>query len=123
MDKQIIEKLRAALSEEVDSECKVVYVLCESRKLQESYPRDPISFALKLYFHWALHVNLTNPTTTLPFLHRVDDFAAGVLGGKTDKLEDYRMFREFVLLDTFREQFRQFLKAYDLVKEGLTRPA
>jgi hypothetical protein len=114
MEKQIIEKLRASLSEDVDSECKVVYVLCESRKLLESYPPDPIPFALKLYFHWALHVDLTNPTTTLPFLHRVDDFVSRVLNGKTDELEDYRMFREFVLLDTFREQFRQFLSTYNL---------
>jgi hypothetical protein len=71
-------------------------------------------FALKLYCHWALHVDLTHPKTTLPFLERVDRFAESVLSGNTDVVEEHRMFREFLFLDTFKEQFRQFLKAYDL---------
>ena len=114
MEEQIIEKLRAALSSEVDSECKVVYILCESRKLLEKYPPDPTPFALKLYFHWALHVDLTHPSTTFPFLAQVDKFAAGVLAGKTNVAEQNQMFREFVFLETFRQQLTQFLKSYDL---------
>ena len=58
----IVDKLRAAISEPVDSECKVVYILAETRKLLETYPPDPLPFALKLYCHWALHVDLENPT-------------------------------------------------------------
>jgi len=114
MKEQIIKKLRAALSNEVDNECKVVYVLCESRKLLEKYPPDPTPFALKPYCHWALHVDLTSPGTIFPFLQWVDDFAAGVLAGETNVVEEHRIFREFVFLDTFRQQFRQFLKAYGL---------
>ncbi len=114
MEEQIIEKLRAALSSEVDSECKVVYILCESRKLLEKYPPDPVPFALKLYCHWALHVDLTFPRTTAPFLERVDKFAADVLADKPNVAEQHQMFREFVFLDTFRQQLRQFLKSYDL---------
>ncbi len=114
MEKQIIEKLRAALSNEVDNECKVVYILCESRKLLEKHPPDPVPFALKLYCHWALHVDLTFPKTTAPFLERVDKFAADVLAGKPNVAEQHQMLREFVFLDTFRQQLRQFLKSYDL---------
>ena len=114
MEKQIIGKLRAALSNEVDNECKVVYILCESRKLLEKYPPDPVPFALKLYCHWALHVDLTHPSTTLPFLERVDKFAADVLADKPNAAEQHQMLREFVFLDTFRQQLRQFLKSYDL---------
>ena len=109
----IVEKLRVALSGSVDSECKVVYVLAESRKLLETYPPDPAPFTLKLYCHWALHVDLDNKTTTLPFLERVDKYVAGYFVGNQDITEDYRMLREFVLLDTFRQQFKQFLQAYD----------
>ena len=114
MKEQIIEKLRAVLSNEVDNECKVVYILCESRKLLEKYPPDPVPFALKLYCHWALHVDLTHPSTTLPFLERVDKFAADVLADKPNVAEQHQMLREFVFLDTFRQQLRQFLKSYDL---------
>ncbi|MDA2913773.1 hypothetical protein MYX77_07425 [Acidobacteriia bacterium AH_259_A11_L15] len=114
MEKHIIEKLRAALSNEVDNECKVVYILCESRKLLDKYPRDPTPFALKLYCHWALHVDLTHARTTLPFLERVDEFAAGILAGKQNEVKENQMLREFVFLDTFKQQFRQFLESYDL---------
>jgi len=113
-EEQIIGKLRTALSNEIDDECKVVYILCESRKLLEKYPPDPPPFALLLYCHWALHVDLTYPKTTLPFLEQVDKFAARVLAGKADIVEDHRMFREFVFLETFRRQFGDFLKSYSL---------
>jgi hypothetical protein len=110
----IVEKLRVALSGAVDSECKVVYVLAESRKLLETHPPDPVPFALKLYCHWALHVDLENPGTTLPFLKRAEKYAKRMLAGNQDLVEDHRMLREFVLLDTFRQQFKQFLQAYGL---------
>jgi hypothetical protein len=73
----IIGKLRVALSDEVDSECKVLYVLAESRKLLETYPPDPDPVALRIYCHWALHVKLDHPKTTIPFLNRVDEYVAG----------------------------------------------
>lgn len=114
MEEAIVMKLRAALSGGIDSECKVVYVLAESRKLLETCPPDPMPFALKLYCHWALHVALDNPRTTLPFLQRVDKCVASFLAGNADIAEENRMFREFVFLDTCREQFKQFLQAYDL---------
>ncbi len=110
----IVDKLRVALSGAVDSECKIVYLLAESRKLLETYPPDPVPFALKLYCHWALHVDLENPRITLPFLERADKYAASVLAGNQDIVEEHRMLREFVFLDTFRQQFKQFLQAYNL---------
>jgi hypothetical protein len=110
----IVKKLRDSLSDPVDSECKVVYILAETRKLLETYRPNPFPFALKLYCHWALHVDLENPGTTLPFLERVDTFAASVLAGNSDIAAEHRMFREFVFLDTFRQQFRQLLQTYNL---------
>lgn len=111
---QIVEKLRAVLSDEIDSECKVVYILCETRKLLDKYPADPVPLTLKMYCHWALHIDLTNPATTSALLERIDTFAAGVLAGNVNVVEEHRMFREFLWLDTFREQFRAFLRTYDL---------
>jgi len=80
MKDAILKKLSEVLGQ-VDSEYKVVYILSESRKLLETYAPDPMPFAFKLYCHWALHIDLDHPRTTLPFLRRVDAFAASFLAG------------------------------------------
>jgi len=110
----IVMKLNTVLAEPIDSECKVVYVLCEVRKLLEHVPPHQRPFALNMYCHWALHVDLENPGTTLPFLEKVEAFAVSMLAGNNDIAAERRMFREFVLLDTFRQQFKQLLQAYDI---------
>src|SRR6266571_5397278 len=92
----IVRKLRTTLARAVDTEAKVVYILAESRKLLDTYPSDPSPIALKIYCHWALHVDLTLPGTTLPFLTRVDEYVASVLvGGKdlTKSATEYRCVR------------------------------
>jgi hypothetical protein len=113
MKNSIIDKLKALLAGEIDTECKVVYLLAESRKLLETYRPDPAPVALKIYCHWALHIDLEYPNVTLPFLKQVDDFAASVLG-KSDFVQESKMFREFVFLETFRDQLKHFFKAYSL---------
>jgi hypothetical protein len=114
MRDQIVEKLRAVLSDGVDSECKVVYLLCECRKLMDKNPPDPPRFALRLYCHWALHVDLTKPGTTLPLLEAIEKFADSILAGSTDIVKENHVFREFLYLDTFRQELSEFLRAYDL---------
>jgi hypothetical protein len=74
-------------------------------------------FALKMYCHWALHIDLDNPKTTLPFLERAEKYAASVLAGSIDVVEENRMLREFIYMETFRGQFKQFLEAYGLPAE------
>jgi hypothetical protein len=113
-EKGIVAKLRATLRRPVDTEAKVVYVLAECRKLLDTYPPNPAPITLKIYCHWALHVDLTNPGTTLPFLTRVDEYVASVLAGGGNIALEHQMLEEFVLMKTFRDQFRQFLKAENL---------
>jgi hypothetical protein len=113
----IVDKLRTTLAGAIDDECKVLYVVAEARKLLEKYPVDPAPFALKLYFHWALHIDLSHQATTRPFLERVDAYVESVLAGSVNIVEEHRMLRDFVLFDTFRSQFIQFLTAYDLPQE------
>jgi hypothetical protein len=113
MKNSIIDKLKILLANEIDTECKVVYLLAESRKLLETYPPDPAPVALKIYCHWALHIDLEYPNVTLPFLKQVDAFAASFLG-ENDIVQENKMFREFVFLETFRDQLKHFFKAYGL---------
>jgi hypothetical protein len=114
----IVEKLRAALDSGLDSECKVFYVIGESRKLLDKFPPDQPQFALTLYFNWALHVDLDRRNTTLPFLQRVDEFVASRLSGKAaDLLLEHYLFRELVFLDSFRAQLKQLLSTHGLPTE------
>jgi hypothetical protein len=106
--------LRQALSEDISREKDVMYILSESRKLLER-AGNAGHFALRLYCHWALHADLTRPNTTLDFLRRVDSFIEGELDHRKLRVSDnYRMFHEFIYLDTFRKELREFFVSFGL---------
>ncbi len=110
---QIVRKLRAALSNQVEREADVVYILAECRKLlEDTQPLQP-HFALKLYCHWALHVDLAGRDTTLPFLRKVDAFVEHALADKEFR-EQHRMFREFGFLESFRQLLKEFFQTHRL---------
>jgi hypothetical protein len=111
---QIEAKLRQALNEDITREKDVMYILGESRKLLEKLG-NASHFALRLYCHWALHTDLTRPNTTLDFLTRVDSFIEGELDHRRLSVADnHRMFREFIYLDTFRKELREFFAHFAL---------
>ena len=115
----IVEKLNAVIAKPIDSECKVVYVLCEVRKLLESIPANQRPWALNMYCHWALHVDLHGENTIRSFLEQVDTFVRGFLKGIKNFDASHRMFRDFVFSDTFRSQLRDFLQA-NRIRSDLT---
>ena len=127
MRNAIIEKLRRHLAGPVDSECKVVYLLCEIRKLLEAHKHDARWFTLRLHCHWALHVDLVYSGTTLPFLRKVDRYvktwdepSARIVmdqEGNTISCEIPDVdpvFDDFVYLATFRKELAQFLDTFGL---------
>ena len=110
----IIEKLRAHLTGPIDTECKVVYLVCEIRKLLDKHQPAPIAFALRLYCNWALHVNLSKPKTTTSFLTKVDTYVFDKLNSRETKetlCHEDQILREFIYLETFRAELRQFMAA------------
>jgi len=119
MTKDIAAKLRKHLAGAVDTECAVVYLLAEVRKILERDERGPKPFALWMYCHWALHVDLSRSKTTLEFLRRVEDYVVKTVPGFTPDtpnpmFDSVSFFRDLVYLDTFRGQLRQFLTDHDL---------
>lgn len=118
MKDAIVEKLQAVLDRGVDDECKVLYVLAESRKLLDKFPPpEPVPFALRLYCNWALHVDLNLDTrSTREFLERVDQFVGSVKGSQEDAdiILENKIFRDFVYFDSFRTGLKAFLLSYDL---------
>ena len=124
MTDAIVEKLRLHLSGPVDTECKVIYLLCEIRKLLDKKTADPKLVALRqlltlrLYCNWALHVHLSKPTT-MALLEKVDEvFINRITPGSPQSgltfVAEHRLFREFVYLETFRKELSHFLAAYGL---------
>src|ERR1700690_304352 len=101
MKKSIATKLATLLMGPIDSECKALYLLAETRKLLDAQPPDPVPFALRLYCNWALHVDLTNRRTTKEFIDRAELYAESVRSGNSDILNERPMLREFVSLATF----------------------
>src|SRR6266496_2490297 len=130
MTNAIVEKLRTHLVSPIDTECKVVYLLCEIRKLLEAHKHDVRWFTLRLHCHWALHVDLVFPSTTLPFLRKVDTYVANtldtasativvdregnIINCEVPKLDP--VFEDFGYLGTFRKELGEFLASYGLPK-------
>lgn len=119
VNSDIISKLRVHLSNPVNTECAVVYLLAEIRKLLEKNGPHPELFALRMYCHWALHVDLTRWSTTKALLQSVDSYVRNnVVGFQDDESFAYNdenaLFQEFVGLDTFRQELRTFLRACGL---------
>ncbi|MDR3764390.1 MAG: hypothetical protein P4M01_09870 [Acidobacteriota bacterium] len=114
MKDQIVEKLRKVLSEGINSECQVVYILCELRKLMDKYQLNTMPLALKIYCHWALHIDLDRQNTTISFLQEVDDFAERVVTQSEDVIKDAYLFKNLLRLNTFRKELGNSLRDLDL---------
>lgn len=117
MQNAIVKKLRGVLDGPVDTEPLAVYVLCEARKLldYEDPTRQPTS--LRMFCHWASHVDLAGRGTTEPFVQRVDHVVTNVLSGTTtaDTLAAERaLVQEFASFDTFRTHLGEFLERHSL---------
>src|SRR5437764_13141045 len=116
MENDIVQKLRQQLSSPVTTECKVVYVLCQARKLLDKNPPIPSLFTLRLYCNWALHVDLDRDGTTRSFLQSIDEFVFNSVdpSGKEDLVEEHKLFIELFYLDRFRAELKSFLDSYNL---------
>jgi len=118
MTNDIIEKLRKHLVGGVRTECRVVYLLAEIRKMLEDEKPNPRPLALWMFCHWALHVNLSRSGTTSHFLHRIDAFTINknIRGlpepdGKFSFIDEHNLNKDLLFLGNFRQQLRDFLQS------------
>jgi hypothetical protein len=113
----IVEKLKRELDGQIDTEPKVVYLLCEVRKLLEKDGFDRAPRNLKMFCHRALHVDLSAPGTTKHFLQRIDEVLTNLVEnpttGETIGLEN-ALFRELAYFDALRSELGATLKQYGL---------
>lgn len=114
MTKDIVSKLTVLLDEGIDSECKVLYLLAQIRKLLERDDPTHELQSLWMYCHWALHVDLDSPKTTGDFLERVNRWITNRVAylnpvGSWTIVDEGNLFRDFIFLETFRNQLSKFL--------------
>jgi hypothetical protein len=117
MQNAIVAKLEKHLAGSMDSEPDAVYLMCEVRKLQEYDDPSRKPTPLRMFAHWALHVDLTSKGTTEPFIKRVDDVVSDFLSGAvTSKglADQHALIEEFASFDTFRSELGSFLQMHNL---------
>lgn len=112
MRNAIKEKVTAHLSTQIDTECKVVYLLCELRKLFED-DRDSVPFHFQLFVDWALHVNLSGMGAR-DFVEKLDRFVESALNGNTDISFEHIIHDNLALAGSFRSSLKDFLKLHQL---------
>lgn len=103
MRPSIIEKLSLHLEDQMNSECKVVYLLCELRKLIDRQ-RTPLH--LQMCMDWALHVDLSG-SGAQNFLKRLDKYVEEYL--VNPEIFDEQIFSELMFIGSFRKELRDFL--------------
>jgi hypothetical protein len=119
MAKDIVGKLHNHLAKPITSEPDVMYLLAETRKLLARDDPKHTKGALWMYCHWALHVDLDSPKTTMNFLKRVDRWVTNTVAYLTPSgpwkfLEEHDLFKDFIYLNTLRSQLAEFLTGYGL---------
>jgi hypothetical protein len=112
----IIEKLRGELARPISSECQVVYVLVEIRKVIDGEPNRQQWKALKLYCHWAVHTELKEARWVEPFLQKIETFVEGLWDPSSTGISPatHEAIKEIVYLEEFRKELSSFLQQHSL---------
>jgi len=121
MRNAIVDKLARHLAAPIDTECRVVYLLCEVRKLFE---RDTPA-ALYMCANWALHVDLDSCRNrgARKLLHEVDAFVAEYLEHGQIPFPEPQVFKELLFIGAFRKELREFLASLGLGTDLCERDA
>ena len=114
----IVEKLTKILEGPIDSECQVVYILAEVRKLDELSGKTAPA-TLRMFLHWALHVDLEGAGTIKTFVERMDDVVVKLLTRSNSTPEEViaaenALFKEVTYFDEFRQELGAFFQKWQI---------
>lgn len=119
--RQIIEKLRNELSQDITTERQVVYILAEIRKYLELINTPEKFSALYFYCCWALHTRM-NREGAVRILERFDKAHRFAIASRVTALNELpESIREDIqrtmMYAKFVEQFHDFVKTEQLVDD------
>jgi len=115
----IVEKLHPVLTEPINTEMQVVYILVELRKLLEHDGKKNVYPVLNFYGNWVVHTKLSDSPVADRIVRLLDEITYRKANDAVDlKLEDeaFSFFNETLL----REQLSAFLESVDLPTELCT---
>jgi hypothetical protein len=111
----IVGKLRSELGRDIVSECQVVYLLVEVRKLLELRNQTEAFGALTFHCNWALHTRLDKDAAQ-NLITGLSRCYAGLNEGATAE-RSFRALWNDLGFDRFRKQFRGFLTSHELPRD------
>jgi|ERR1035438_7919986 hypothetical protein len=115
----IVEKLHPVLTEPINTEMQVVYILVELRKLLEHDGKKNVYPVLNFYVNWVVHTKLSDSPVADRIVRLLDEVTYRKANDAVDlKLEDeaFSFFNETLL----REQLSAFLESVGLPTELCT---
>lgn len=112
MRETIVAKLKKELAQPITTECQVVYILVELRKLLDSRERDARFESLKFYCDWAMHTTMSWRGAR-NFITSVDTLFSTIASVSITREENDRL-AELLYLESFRKQLRALLNSEGL---------
>jgi hypothetical protein len=109
----IIEKIRPYLSRPLQSECEVVYVMAEIRKVLEQHDASglPRLNVLNLFCNWALHTASYKDSTNIKVYFSAYDLKSDMT---PEEFLDSRFFKEIMNLAIMKKELGEFLNIHRL---------
>ena len=111
-EEAIVGKLRMALQKKIASECQVVYVLVEIRKLLDLHHQTKRFNILTLYCNWAVHISLDRDAAQNLVIELNRSYSRLDTGEKAER--GFKGLWNYLSFDHFRKQFRGFLSSHNL---------
>ena len=103
----LLDKLNSTLLKPIRTQCRVVYLMVEVRKLMDRRDASGEYPVLKLFCDWAVHINIGWNRAAEPLMREFDVAVESVKAGNGMPFA----FLEFLSLSHFREEFSRFLRA------------
>lgn len=113
MRDKIIEKITPYLARPLESECEVVYVMAEIRKVLEHHAASglPRLSVLKLFCNWALHTELYKDPENIRFYFSAYDLNDDMT---PEEFLNSRFFKEIMSFAIMKNELGEFLNIHSL---------
>ena len=120
MKAAILDKITRELSNDIDTEPKVLYLLAEIRKYLEGCNQGEKDKYPNLYFYcnWVLHIKLSG-SSAIKILNRFESIFLGMNNLKEMGTIFKKQERDFYLFVDLKKELRSFLEVNDIPTELL----
>jgi len=110
-EEAIVGKLRTELQRKIVSECQVVDILVEIRKLLVLHNQAKAFSILNLYCNWAVHISLDLDAAQNLIIELNRSYSRLNTGEKAE--HGFKGLWNYLCFDHFRKQFRGFLSSHN----------